>query len=127
MKKFKITVDGQTYTVEVEEIFEHGGFATPLPQPVQMPAAPSQPALSSPPSAVETSIGHGNLTAPMPGTIQKVLVAKGEQVKAGQPVIVLEAMKMENNINAGTSGVVTQINVTPGESVDTGQLLLVIE
>ena len=68
----------------------------------------------------------GKLTAPMPGTIIKVLVNTGDKVEQGQPVVILEAMKMENKINANAAGTVTSIEVSPGQNVDTGQLLLTI-
>ena len=67
----------------------------------------------------------GKLTAPMPGTIIKVLVNTGDKVEQGQPVVILEAMKMENKINANATGT-NSIEVSPGQNVDTGQLLLTI-
>lgn len=124
MKKFKITVDGKVYDVEVEEVRDSGPNAKTIQPSVKPPQ--NQPL----PQAAATSIplpGQGNLVSPMPGTIIKVLVAVGDEVNAGQQVVVLEAMKMENNINAGATGKVTQVKVAPGQSVDTGQLLLVIE
>ena len=66
------------------------------------------------------------MTVPMQGTIVKVLVAVGDTVEVGQPVTVLEAMKMENNIAAETSGTVTEIKVQPGDSVGAGDVVVVI-
>jgi acetyl-CoA/propionyl-CoA carboxylase biotin carboxyl carrier protein len=71
--------------------------------------------------------GVGNVTVPMQGTIVKVLVAVGDEVEIGQPVCVLEAMKMENNINATTAGTVADIRVAPGDSVGSGDIVAVIE
>jgi acetyl-CoA/propionyl-CoA carboxylase biotin carboxyl carrier protein len=71
--------------------------------------------------------GSGTITAPMQGTIVKVLVAKGDAVEAGQAVLVLEAMKMENHINAETSGTVTEVRVAAGDTVGPGDVLAVIE
>jgi acetyl-CoA/propionyl-CoA carboxylase biotin carboxyl carrier protein len=71
--------------------------------------------------------GSGKVAVPMQGTIVKVLVNVGDAVEAGQPVCVLEAMKMENNINADKSGTVTEVKVTPGQSVGTGDIVIVIE
>jgi acetyl-CoA/propionyl-CoA/long-chain acyl-CoA carboxylase, biotin carboxylase, biotin carboxyl carrier protein len=70
--------------------------------------------------------GSGTISAPMQGTIVKVLVAAGEAVEAGQAVLVLEAMKMENHINAETSGTVSDIRVAEGDTVGTGDVLIVI-
>lgn len=126
MKKFKITVDGKVYDVEVEELRDS---SSPSPR-VQVPVTPPQQnhlPQTSPVNSPQPHSGQGNLVSPMPGTIIKVLVAEGDMVEIGQQVIVLEAMKMENSINASSSGKVTQINVATGQSVDTGQLLLVIE
>jgi acetyl-CoA/propionyl-CoA carboxylase biotin carboxyl carrier protein len=71
--------------------------------------------------------GSGAVTVPMQGTIVKVLVAVGDAVEAGQPVCVLEAMKMENNIAADKSGTVKEIKVAPGDSVGSGDVVVVIE
>ncbi len=71
--------------------------------------------------------GSGKVTVPMQGTIVKVLVEVGQAVEAGQPVCVLEAMKMENNINAETSGTVSEVKVAPGDSVGSGDVVVVIE
>jgi acetyl-CoA/propionyl-CoA carboxylase biotin carboxyl carrier protein len=70
--------------------------------------------------------GSGKVTVPMQGTIIKVLVAVGDTVEAGQPVCVLEAMKMENNINADKSGTVSEVKVEPGQSVGTGDIVVII-
>ena len=71
--------------------------------------------------------GSGRVTVPMQGTIVKVLVEVGQAVEAGQPVCVLEAMKMENNIAADKSGTVSEIKVSPGQSVGSGDVIVVIE
>jgi len=126
MKEFRITIDGKTYNVQVEEAKGIPAIQ-PAAQPVKAPvAAVPQPATPVPASqpAVRTS---GSVCAPMPGTILKLLVAVGDAVKMGQPVLILDAMKMENNINASAAGVVKSIEVSQGQSVDTGQLLLTID
>jgi predicted deacylase len=73
--------------------------------------------------------GHGQVTmvAPMPGRVVRVLVAAGDQVDARQPVVVVEAMKMENELRAPRAGHVREIAVTPGTSVEAGRVLAVIE
>jgi biotin carboxyl carrier protein len=71
--------------------------------------------------------GAGVITAPMPGRVVRVLVAPGDQVSRRQPVIVVEAMKMENELRSPRDGHVTGVAVSPGESVEAGRTLVVIE
>jgi len=70
--------------------------------------------------------GSGDVTAPMQGTIVKLAVAIGDTVEAGDTIVVLEAMKMENNIGAGKSGTIESINVAEGDSVGSGDIVAVI-
>ena len=70
--------------------------------------------------------GGGNVAAPMQGTIVKVLVEVGQEVKVGDPVVVLEAMKMENQLQAEKAGTVKSVNVKPGDKVGSGDVLVVI-
>ena len=92
-----------------------GGAAAAAPRPRRAAAAGGAAA------------GSGKVTVPMQGTIVKVLVEVGQAVEAGQPVCVLEAMKMENNIAADKSGTVTEIKVAPGQSVGSGDVVVTIE
>ena len=78
-------------------------------------------------AAVSGAIGAGEVIAPMQGTIIKVLAEKGQQVEAGDALVVLEAMKMETTIAATKSGVVQEINVSPGGTVASGQVVAVVE
>jgi acetyl-CoA/propionyl-CoA carboxylase biotin carboxyl carrier protein len=71
--------------------------------------------------------GSGDVTVPMQGTIVKVLVEVGEQIEAGQAVVVLEAMKMENQISAELGGTVTEVKVAAGDTVGGGDVVVVIE
>ncbi len=71
--------------------------------------------------------GAGRLTAPMPGKVVRVLVAPGDAVEARQPLVVVEAMKMENELAAPRAGTVTEMNVSEGMSVEAGRLLATIE
>jgi acetyl-CoA/propionyl-CoA carboxylase, biotin carboxylase, biotin carboxyl carrier protein len=86
-------------------------------------AAAKKPRASS---GAAAGSGSGDVSVPMQGTIVKVLVAVGDAVTAGQAVVVLEAMKMENQINAEKSGNVTAVNVKPGDTVGAGDVVIVI-
>jgi propionyl-CoA carboxylase alpha chain len=74
----------------------------------------------------EDLVPPGSLLAPMPGTVVRILAERGATVTAGEPLVVLEAMKMEHRVAATTSGVVTELNVTAGQQVDSGTTLAVI-
>ena len=93
------------------------------------PCAAGKPAGGRPrPTASSGSSGSGSgtITAPMQGTIVKVLVEVGAEVALGDALVVLEAMKMENHINAETTGEVKEIRVEPGQSVGAGDVVVVI-
>lgn len=123
MKKFKITVNGKSYEVEVEEV---GGSAPAAPAaPVQSaPAAQVQ----SPAPAVGGPIPEGAITvkAPMPGKISALKVEEGTDVKRGDVLLVLEAMKMQNDITATADGKLHEMRVKVGDNVKTGDVLAVI-
>jgi biotin carboxyl carrier protein len=77
--------------------------------------------------APDSFSGHHAVKSPMPGRVMRVLVAVGDRVTAGQPVVVVEAMKMENELRSPGDGVVTEVNVREGAAVDAGAALVVIE
>ena len=128
MKKYNITVNGKTYQVEVEEI---NGNGQSQGQPVQQTQSQSQPAQQAPaqpaPKAQPAQAGGKDVTAPMPGTVLEVKVEEGQNVKAGDVVLILEAMKMENEITAETDGKITKIYAPKGTSVNTGDALVGLE
>ena len=72
-------------------------------------------------------VASGSLLAPMPGSVVKVLVEQGQQVAAGDPVLVLEAMKMQHTVSAPTDGVVSRLEVAPGTQVAAGEVMAVVE
>jgi glutaconyl-CoA decarboxylase len=128
MKKFNITVNGKTYEVEVEEI---GGSAAPAQRqaaPVAAPAPAPQAAPAPAPKAAPAPVAAGAevITAPMPGKIMSIKVKVGQAVNAGDLVLTLEAMKMENEIFSGASGTVKEIRVSEGAAVNPGDVLVVI-
>ncbi len=98
-----------------------GGRVTAAPAPVGAGAA--KPAETA---KVVEDTGTG-VRAPMPGKIVKILVKAGDKVEAGDPVVTLEAMKMENELCAPTKGTVKSVAVQKGDSVDSGQLLVAID
>ena len=126
--KYKVTLNGRTYEVEVE-----AGKAMLLDEyEAIVPSAPAAPVAASvveaaPAPAAPAVTGAGEaVTAPMPGNILKVNVQNGQTVKEGDVLCVLEAMKMENEIMAPKAGTVTQVLVYKGSTVDTGAPLVVI-
>jgi acetyl-CoA/propionyl-CoA carboxylase biotin carboxyl carrier protein len=120
-----VEVDGRRFSVRVW--LPEGAGAAPQPAVQAAAATSARPRRSaSPRSSTAGAAGAGSITVPMQGTIVKVLVAEGDTVEVGQPVCVLEAMKMENNINAETAGTVKSVKVEPGQSVGAGDVVVVI-
>ncbi len=119
MKNLKITVNGVVYDVQVEEV---DGTAAPA---AAAPAAAPKAAPKAAPTAAPAAGGEP-VKSPMPGTILNVPVKVGQSVKAGDVLVVLEAMKMENEIKAGRDAVIASIAVNKGESVDTGAVLVTL-
>ena len=120
MKKYNITVNGNTYEVLVEEAGSVSAPAT-YSAPVVAPAAPK--AVPAAPKAASAGAGAVKVTSPMPGTILNVKVSVGQSVKKGDVICVLEAMKMENDIPAPQDGVIASINTQKGASVNAGDVL----
>ncbi len=119
MKQYTITVNGVAYDVTVEE--KNGGVVS-APKAVEKSApAAAAPVASAPQAAAKE--GNVAVTAPMPGKILAVKAKEGDSVKAGDVLLVLEAMKMENDIVAPQDGVVASINVKVGDSVESGSKL----
>lgn len=127
MRKFNITVNGVSYDVEVEEIKD--GMPAPAPRaaapaaPVAKPTA-SKPAPAAKPASSVAPAGATTIEAPMPGNIWKIEVKEGQQVKSGDVLLILEAMKMENEIMAPSDGVVASIHVAEGAAVNGGDILV---
>ena len=118
--KYKVTLNGRTYEVEVEQgkamlTDEYEAYAP-------APAAPAAPAAAAP---AVTAAGEP-VNSPMPGTILRVEVTQGAAVKEGQLLVVLEAMKMENEILAPKDGTVAQVVVQKGSHVETGSPLIIL-
>ena len=151
MKKYSLKINGNQYEVKIDDINEsstlahvtvngtkydveiQGGKAAPVKKP-QIVSAPEATGLSvtpktpiaTQPAAVPAATG-AKVTCPLPGTVIAINVKEGDTVAAGQTLLVLEAMKMENNIDAERGGVVKQILVAAGATVMEGDVLIVIE
>ncbi|MBS7402483.1 MAG: biotin/lipoyl-binding protein [Oscillospiraceae bacterium] len=115
MRKYRVNVNGTAYEVEIEEI------TGAVPSPAA--AAPAPAAAAPAPTA---AAGSENITSPMPGTILSVNVTKGQAVKKGQVLMVLEAMKMENEIMCPRDGTIVSVDAVKGAAVETGALLCVL-
>ena len=122
---YKVTLNGKIYEVEVEKgedviQAEYEAALTQSAPAVAETSAPAQTVAAAAPAAAPQSAGANSVTAPMPGTINAVKVTSGQQVKKGDVLFILEAMKMENEIYADKDGKVGQVFVQKGASVNTG-------
>jgi len=140
MSKYKVTVIGKTYEVEVEDIDDSVSLSAirpvaasvstaPKPAPAAAPAARSDPKpiqvqAPAPTPALAASDGAEDIISPMPGTVLNVLVNDGQTVTKGQMVLVFEAMKMENEIFASADATVSKVHVAKGDAIETGTLLI---
>ena len=136
MRNFVITVNGKSYQVGVEEV---GGVAAPVAvapvaapaaapvaaAPVAAPAAPAAAPAAAPVAPKATPANGEKVLSPFPGLIKNLLVAEGATVKKDQPILVLEAMKMDNDIVAPCDGVVS-FQVSKGENVESDSILAVV-
>ena len=138
--KYQVKVDGKIFEVEVEKV--GGGYQSltpgslnatgafqPQAQPVQQQAQPAPaaaPAAPAPTPAASGSGADGEVVSPMPGKILKVIADNGAHVEAGDVILILEAMKMENEIVAPIAGTVS-LSVSVGQTVDTDALLATVK
>jgi biotin carboxyl carrier protein len=129
MSKYKIVLNGQAYEMEIEAI---DGTVSTVEAKAQTSAqsAANNNAVADASSASTVNnndvASNGIVISPMPGTVVKVTAAQGDKVEAGQPVLVLEAMKMENEITAPKSGVISAMYVGEGKTVAGGEALFEI-
>ena len=121
MKYYNITVNGVAYSVSVEET---AAGAAPVAAAPAAPKAPAAPAAAPKAAAPAGAAGAVSVKAPMPGNILDVKVAAGASAKAGDVLVILEAMKMENEIVAPQDGTVASVNVHKGDTVNSGDVLV---
>lgn len=125
MRHYRVNVNGTSYEIAIEEISaDEAKKAASAPAPAPAPAA--APAAAAPAAAASVPANATTISAPMPGNILAVNVSVGSDVKRGDILMILEAMKMENEIMAPKDGKVTAVNVQKGTTVNTGDLLCVI-
>ncbi|MGI6248974.1 MAG: biotin/lipoyl-containing protein [Acutalibacteraceae bacterium] len=129
--KYRVTLNGKVYEVEVSQTsaelvntYRASSAPPTAPAPAPSPAAP--PPVASAPAAPAPVTSGTQVLAPMPGTILAVNVSAGQEVRAGDILLVLEAMKMENEIVAPVDGIVMQVIVDKGSNVDTDAPLVVL-
>lgn len=147
MEKLRITVNGRSYDVTVEVLETDENKPSLKTEPVGFPVQPltaisggkaqAGPARGgaggSPGGGSKSNSGNRavnssekTVNSPMPGTILGINVKSGDQVKRGQVLIILEAMKMENELMAENDGVIREIHVARGQSVQAGEMLLTL-
>jgi biotin carboxyl carrier protein len=127
MKQYKITVNGQSYDVSVEELQGSSSAAGKAVSQAQ-PAPTATPAVAAvAPQQTAPSPGAVSVKSPMPGTVMSFKVSVGQMVKRGDVLLILEAMKMENEIVAPQAGKVAALRVSVSASVNTGDPLVDLE
>jgi biotin carboxyl carrier protein len=124
-RKFMVKVGDKTYPVEVEEVEQETAQAPGVRPPIVESQAVPAEVVSRPQERVEAVAGA--IRAPLPGKVVSIKCSVGDSVKAGETVLVLESMKMENAIMAPRSGRVKEIPVAEGANVALDDVLLVIE
>ncbi|MDY6849138.1 MAG: biotin/lipoyl-containing protein [Geoalkalibacter sp.] len=148
MRKYELTLNGKSFRIElldlgaeeatfdvngreitvtidrVAEVFSHMEDSRAIEHRASRTATSAPP--QTPPVAASGSAEPGRVTAPIPGSILSVYVKVGDTVAAGEPLLKMEAMKMENEINARIGGTVTAVNVQEGDSVSQGQELVLV-
>lgn len=125
MKRFLIRINGKTYDAEVEVVGTSASapVAAPAAAPAAVPAAaPAAPA----PAAAPAAGGPANVTSPLPGTVLRLCKNTGDSVAAGEVVMIVESMKMENEVVAPEAGRIASIAVAAGSAINTGDLLFTL-
>ena len=126
MSKYRITVEGKTYEMDVELLSSSGAPVQPV-KVQSKPAAPAPVAAAPKAASKPAEVTSGSVVAPMPGTVIKILKNAGDEVKAGDVVLILEAMKMENEITAPAGGTLASVNCTEGGTVAGGDVLFEVK
>ena len=122
-----VTVNGIPFAVEMKQPVKAAKQKVKLGTPAAAPVASASPASAAPAEKPAAPAASGKpVVAPLPGTINDIKVKVGDKVNAGDTVVILEAMKMQNNIEAESAGTIASINVNKGDAVMEGDTLVVI-
>lgn len=129
--KYKVTLNGKVYEVEVEKgtaiLTDEYEAAMPVAAPVAAPAAVAAPTAAPAAAAAPVAVGAGEaINAPLPGVVVNIKVSAGQAVKKGDVLVIIEAMKMENEVMAPRDGTVSQVVAAKGANVETGAPLVVL-
>ena len=129
MKKYNFEIDGKKFEVEVNLLNSNDAQVKVNDKnfDIKISNNLSEPKKSEPKIPDQSVQGNpGDLLALMPGKILKVLVSEGQKIKMGEPVIIMESMKMEQTIVSSADGVINSINVNEGETIEVGSVMIVI-
>ena len=126
MKRFLIKINGKTYDAEVEVIGASAAAPAVAPAPAAAPKAAAPAPASAAPSAAPKAGGPANVTSPLPGTVLRLVKNAGDTVAAGEVVMIVESMKMENEVVAPEAGRIASIAVAAGSAINTGDLLFTL-
>ena len=125
MKRFLIKINGKTYDAEVEVVGTSASAPVAAPAPAAAPHA-AAPAPAAAPAAAPVAGGPANVTSPLPGTVLRLCKNTGDAVAAGEVVMIVESMKMENEVVAPEGGRIASIAVAAGSAINTGDLLFTL-
>ena len=126
MKRFLIKINGKTYDAEVEVIGASAAAPAVAPAPAAAPKAAAPAPASAAPAAAPKAGGPANVTSPLPGTVLRLIKNAGDTVAAGEVVMIVESMKMENEVVAPEAGRIASIAVAAGSAINTGDLLFTL-
>ena len=122
MKRFLIKINGKTYDAEVEVL----GASAAAPAPAAAPKAAAPAPAPAAPAAAPKAGGPANVTSPLPGTVLRLVKNAGDTIAAGEVVMIVESMKMENEVVAPEAGRIASIAVAAGSAINTGDLLFTL-
>lgn len=126
MKRFLIKINGKTYDAEVEVIGASAAAPAVAPAPAAAPKAAALAPAPAAPAAAPKAGGPANVTSPLPGTVLRLVKNAGDTVAAGEVVMIVESMKMENEVVAPEAGRIASIAVAAGSAINTGDLLFTL-
>lgn len=126
MKRFLIKINGKTYDAEVEVIGASAAAPAVTPAPAAAPKAAAPAPAPAAPVAAPKAGGPANVTSPLPGTVLRLVKNAGDTVAAGEVVMIVESMKMENEVVAPEAGRIASIAVAAGSAINTGDLLFTL-